>query len=76
MTQSGSPYDNAIAERINGIVKHELIYPFGELTSLEQAKTRVKEAVTKYNNLRLHQSLQYKTPESVHMKCKPLSVIT
>jgi transposase InsO family protein len=71
MTQTGSPYDNAIAERVNGIIKHELIFPFGQIQDLQQAKTRVQEAVTKYNHLRLHQSLKYKTPNIVHSECKP-----
>ncbi|MFT5512251.1 MAG: putative transposase [Bacteroidia bacterium] len=59
MTQSGSPYDNAIAERINGILKHELIFPFGDLNSIEEVKNRVKHAIASYNHLRLHQSIGY-----------------
>jgi putative transposase len=72
MTQSGSPYDNAIAERINGILKNELIYPFGELKSIEHAHLRVNKAVKDYNNLRLHMSIEYKTPDIEHQNCKPI----
>lgn len=75
MTQTGSPYDNAIAERINGIMKNELIYPFGKLHDIQHAKIRVQKAVVKYNEMRLHQSIGYKTPESVHLSCKPTSVL-
>jgi transposase InsO family protein len=71
MTQSGSPYDNAIAERINGILKHELIFPFGKLFTIEQAQKRINTAVRNYNSLRLHQSIGYKTPESVHKTVNP-----
>lgn len=62
MTQSGNPRDNAIAERINGILKNELIYPFGTIENLSHARITVKTAVEKYNNKRLHQHLNYKTP--------------
>jgi transposase InsO family protein len=70
MTQSGSPYDNAIAERINGILKHELIYPFGEMNTMADAEKRINNAVMKYNKLRLHQSVNYQTPNSAHQNCQ------
>lgn len=66
MTQSGSPYDNAIAERINGILKHELIYPFGVLNTIIEAEKRVKTAIESYNEKRLHQSIKYLTPNIEH----------
>lgn len=75
MTQTGSPYDNAIAERINGIIKHELIFPHGPLTDLEHARETVTIAVNRYNNIRLHQSLNYQTPHYVHLNSQPLVVI-
>ena len=56
---------NAIAERINGILKYE----FGLrqlLPNLNIAKNMVKEAVEIYNNERLHWSLSLKTPEHAH----------
>ena len=71
MTQTGSPYDNAIAERINGIIKHELIFPFGKLRNLEHAKSSVLTAVKRYNEQRLHTSLNYKTPYQVHLNSQP-----
>ena len=66
MTQSGSPYDNAVAERINGILKHELIYPFGKIHSLEKAHVRIKQAIDTYNCERSHMSINFQTPELAH----------
>ena len=56
-TQQYDPYENAIAERINGILKYE----FGlknTLKSVELAKKMTAEAVTLYNNERMHWSLK------------------
>lgn len=64
-TQQYDPYENAIAERINGILKYE----FGlknTLKSVKIAQMMVKEAVELYNNQRMHLSLDYKTPQEVH----------
>ena len=66
-TQKYDPYENAIAERINGILKYE----FGlkkTLSNLDVARKMVKQAVTIYNNERLHWSLQFKTPAQVHQQ--------
>lgn len=65
-TQKYDPYENAVAERINGILKYE----FGlrkTLPSVEVAKKMVKQAVEIYNNKRLHWSLDLQTPQSVHI---------
>ncbi len=64
-TQQYDPYENAVAERINGILKYE----FGlneTLPSLKVAKAMIVEAAEIYNNERLHWSLNLKTPSSVH----------
>jgi transposase InsO family protein len=66
-TQKYDPYENAVAERINGILKYE----FGlrkKLPSIAIAKKMMKQAVEIYNNKRLHWSLDLATPESVHLK--------
>jgi len=66
-TQNSDPYENAIAERINGILKYE----FGlrkTLPSVEVARKIVKQAVDIYNNERLHWSLDLKTPQYVHQQ--------
>ena len=65
-TQKYDPYENAVAERINGILKYE----FGlrkTLPNVEIAKKIMKQAVEIYNNKRLHWSLELNTPQSVHL---------
>jgi transposase InsO family protein len=66
MTENGDPLENAIAERVNGIVKNEYLV-FKPIINKEQAKEILKEAVTVYNQLRPHMSIGYKTPEEVHL---------
>jgi len=59
-TQNGSPYENAIAERINGILKTE--FGLGELlASVEQANHLVVESIGLYNELRPHLSCEFLT---------------
>lgn len=66
MTQTGSPYDNAIAERVNGILKDEFdLYKI--FKSHAHAKNAVDMAVYKYNNIRLHASCNYQTPQQTHV---------
>ena len=65
MTQSGSPYDNAIAERVNGILKQE----FGldqTFKSYNEAIEPVARAVYTYNHIRPHFSCDLKTPVQKH----------
>jgi putative transposase len=69
MTQSGSPYDNALAERVNGILKIEFDLE-RTFKSLTRATAVVGHAIDKYNNLRLHASCNFKTPEYTHMLAK------
>lgn len=65
MTQTGSPYDNAIAERVNGILKSEFDL-YKVFRSHDHARNAVDHAIYKYNNLRLHTSCNYRTPENTH----------
>lgn len=65
MTEENHCYENAMAERVNGILKDE--YLLGEdQRDLETAKKAAREAIEIYNTRRLHWSLDLKTPESVH----------
>lgn len=65
MTEESHVYENALAERVNGILKTEFM--LGEkLQSFEIAKELVKEAIEIYNNERLHLSLGYITPAQKH----------
>ena len=66
-TQQYDPYENAVAERINGILKYE----FGlknAIKNIQIAEKMIAEAVKIYNNERLHWSLDLKTPQEVHNK--------
>jgi len=65
MTQSGSPYDNAIAERINGILKYQLGLnkTFKNYTA---AVAAVCKAINAYNRLRPHMSISNLTPNQAH----------
>lgn len=65
MTQSGSPYDNAVAERVNGILKTEL--QLGEtFSSYNHAVAAVHKAIDAYNRLRPHMSISNLTPDQAH----------
>ena len=64
MTQSGNPRDNAIAERVNGILKMELLKE--SYDDIHIAYKSVKQAIQVYNTLRPHSSLDMHTPEKAH----------
>ncbi len=65
MTHPGSPQENSIAERINGIIKTEWLYDY-KLKNNKHAHKQIKEIVRIYNELRPHQSLNYATPNQIH----------
>jgi transposase InsO family protein len=64
MTDGYDCYQNALAERINGILKTE--YLLVKPKELCEAKKMVAEAVMLYNQRRPHTALKYKTPDEVH----------
>jgi hypothetical protein len=64
MTEENHCYENAIAERVNGILKDEF-YLDQVFFSLSHARDAVKNAIEIYNSKRLHLSLGYKTPNFV-----------
>ena len=65
MTEENHVYENAVAERVNGILKTEFL--LGEsLKTFEVARKLTREAITTYNEERLHASLNYRTPAAVH----------
>jgi putative transposase len=72
MTQNGDPYENALAERVNGILKQEwnLDQTF---TSFEEAKIVIDNAIYHYNNSRPHASCDYLTPVQAHHQNGTLS---
>ena len=67
MTQDGDPRDNALAERVNGILKTEWLYD-DHFICFEDAYRRVAEVINLYNNKRPHLSLNYKTPAEAHLE--------
>jgi transposase InsO family protein len=66
MTENGDPYENAIAERVNGILKieHGLDQVF---ESHKEAKLIVDTEIRKYNSIRPHASCDYLTPDEAHL---------
>lgn len=69
MTQNSDPYENAIAERINGILKQEfMIDKFNQ--GVKTAKQIVKESVAIYNEIRPHYSNYMLTPDQMHSQYK------
>ncbi len=69
MTQNSDPYSNAIAERVNGIIKQEFLLE-QKNCSFEELKMRAKKAVEVYNNLRPHSSYHMLTPVNMHKQQK------
>lgn len=66
MGAAGNCYDNAIAERVNGILKQE--YGLGyRFSNIAQAKMAVRQAIWLYNHERPHLSLDYKKPAQVYL---------
>jgi putative transposase len=65
MTENGDPRENAIAERVNGILKDEWLNQM-KLESLEEAIKALKRIIAIYNSCRPHASLDMKTPEYAH----------
>ena len=66
MTESGDPRDNAIAERINGILKDEWINDMNFI-SLKDAKKSISKIIKTYNGKRPHLSINMFTPNQAHI---------
>jgi len=65
MTEENHCYENAMAERVNGILKEEFLLDetFADEASVLKA---VKEAIQSYNTRRPHWSLNLCTPQQIH----------
>lgn len=66
MTDGYDCYQNALAERINGIIKQEFLIV--KPADIHQARQMIKEAVSLYNCRRPHLALNYKTPQAIHQQ--------
>ncbi|MEX8517913.1 MAG: IS3 family transposase [Leptothrix sp. (in: b-proteobacteria)] len=64
MTDGDDCYQNALAERVNGILKNELLLQ--RPADLTQARRMVAESIHIYNHERPHLSLKMQTPDAVH----------
>ncbi len=69
MTQSYDPYENAIAERVNGILKEEFGL-FEIFENFENLKKQVEESIVFYNQIRVHLSINMLTPNQAHLQNK------
>ena len=67
MTENGDPLENAVAERIYGILKSEYLKHY-QTNTVQQAKEQLTQAVKLYNEDRPHFSIGLLTPELVHSK--------
>ena len=66
MTEDYKPTDNAIAERINGVIKTEIVYRIKQFSDMAEALRVISRYISFYNCRRPHMSIGYKTPEQVH----------
>ncbi len=69
MTQDGNPYDNAIAERVNGILKDEFALD-DILPDFKHAQKQTDQAISLYNSQRPHLSCGMLTPNQMHSQTK------
>lgn len=65
MTESSEPTDNAIAERVNGILKQEYLEHY-EVKNIEEARQLLEQVIKLYNEERPHLSIGMQTPNIVH----------
>jgi len=65
MTVDGNPYDNAIAERVNGILKQEFELE-DTRAGVEQSRKQPRQSIELYNSSRPHLSCHLLTPKQMH----------
>ncbi|MBK6474216.1 MAG: transposase [Flavobacteriales bacterium] len=65
MTENGDPLENAVAERLNGILKQEYL-DLGHVDTIEDVRVELDRAVFLYNTQRPHASISMFTPDHVH----------
>lgn len=66
MTDGYDCYQNALAERVNGILKHEFLTH--KCNTGKELEVLVSESIETYNSKRPHLSLNFKTPNFIHEK--------
>lgn len=65
MTENGDPLENAIAERVNGIIKEEYLNDY-QVDDIQEAKELLDAVIKLYNDERPHMSIGNLTPNQVH----------
>lgn len=65
MTENGDPLENAIAERVNGIIKEEYLQDY-TVRNIKEAKKVLNFVVKLYNEERPHNSISNHVPDTVH----------
>jgi putative transposase len=73
MTENGSPYENAMAERVNGILKTELLQ--NKYEDRQAAVKAIDKAISIYNNKRPHLSIGMLTPGQAHLQSGKLKML-
>jgi transposase InsO family protein len=66
MTEDGDPLENAVAERINGILKSEFLTYIHLPEQLAKAQSVIGDIIHTYNHYRPHMSLDWKTPAEIY----------
>lgn len=67
MTENGNPYENALAERMNGILKGEFNL-YNSNGGFEHTSQMIADSIKAYNDIRPHSSCDYLTPAQAHLK--------
>jgi transposase InsO family protein len=73
MTDGYDCYQNALAERINGILRQEFL--FNKCNNYLELNSLIKQSVDIYNNSRPHWALNMKTPNFIHQKTDKINPI-
>ncbi len=73
MTRAGKSYENPVAERLNGILKNELLVQ-DFFNSFEEAQKAIERAIKIYNEERPHLSCNMLTPKQAHLESDLLKV--
>ncbi len=71
MQRKGDPLENAVAERVNGIIKDEYLYDH-QVSSNKEARTLLDDTITLYNTDRPHMSIGNFTPLQIHQSTNPI----
>ena len=70
MSENGDPWENALAERLNGILKNDLLPE--KISTKCEALELVHHYIKIYNSVRLHSSVENLTPDQAHKRTGPL----